>query len=126
MILDKHLIFSKSEDGAITNSRAICLTQNDLPFPNNGLAPYEGLFLCVISGEDVSGLTVTLEHSDSETGTFEALATYPPATVKEGEIIVKAPIPFKAKNWLRINLSSSARVHAFLTTGVDKGVIIDD
>lgn len=126
MILDKHLRFATPDDGRITTSKAICLTQNDLSVPNNGMGPYDGLFLCVIADENVSGLTVTLEHSDIDTGTFATLLTFPAATANAGEVIVKAPFPFKSKNWVRIRLSTARRVNAFLTTGVDKGVVIDD
>ncbi len=126
MILDKHLTFLTPTDGAKTTSRAICLTQDDLSVPNNGMAPYDGLYLCVIAAQNVSNLSVTLEHCDTDTGTFSTLVSYPAVTVKAGEVVIKAPVPFKAKNWLRVKLSSSSTVYAFLTTGVDKGVVIDD
>ena len=122
MIVDKLLTFAKPEDGAVTTSRAICLAQGDLPAPNIGMAPYEGLFLIVSTyTTPVSNLVVTLEESETKDGTYEPLVVYPAVTAGPGEIVVKSPVPFKAKNWLRLTFSAPANVNAFLSHGVDKG-----
>ncbi len=122
MILDKLMTFATPKDGAITETRAICLAQGDLPAPNIGMAPYEGLFLTVSTyTEPVSGLAVTLEECDTKDGTFTTLASYPAKDAGAGEVVVKAPIPFSAKNWLRLTFSTAAKVNAFITYGVDKG-----
>ncbi len=121
MILDKHLIFMKGTDTADSETRAICLAQSDLVAPTDGMGPYEGLWLNVIAPEAVTGLEVTLEHSDTETGTFAALASYPAKTAAAGTVVLKAPVPFPCKNWLKLTFNKNAAVNAFLTAGVDKG-----
>lgn len=127
MILDKHLIFVNGKDPAAAETRAVCLAQADLTGTTDGMGPYDGLFLVVTAADTIANLTVTLEHGDAKTGPFTALATYPAKTgLKAGNVVVKAPIPFSAKNWLRVKLSSAAKVNAFLATGVDKGVVIND
>ena len=129
MILDKHLTFVKGTDAAAAETRAICLTQNDLPAPNDGMAPYDGLFLVVIPTEDGMAGPVELQHCDAEAGTFEKLATFeaPPSyDDKAGSTLVKAPVPFPAKNWLKLKFSAAKKCNAFLTLGADKGVVVDD
>ena len=122
MILDKLMTFATPKDGAITETRAICLAQGDLPAPNDGMAPYDGLFLTVSTyTEPVSGLAVTLQHCDTKDGTYEDLASYAAKDAGAGEVVVKAPIPFAAKNWLKLTFSTAATVNAFITHGVDKG-----
>ena len=133
MILDKNLVFTDPNSsisalsGNKTVSREIVLGQDDLAqVPNNGMGPYEGLYLCVIAANKVTNLTVTVEHSDIHGGTYSTLVTYPAKSANAGEFVVKAPLPFSAKNWLRLKFSSSVLVHSFLTTGVDKGVVVND
>ena len=122
MILDKLLMFTTPKDGAVTTSHEVCLAQWDLPAPNIGMAPYEGLFLTVSTRTaPVSNLVVTLEESETKDGTYEPLVVYPAVTAGPGEIVVKSPVPFKAKNWLRLTFSAPANVNAFLSHGVDKG-----
>lgn len=135
MILDKHLIFVKNTDAAAAETRAVCLTQYDLPDhpgtgrPHNGMAPYDGLYLVVIAGEDGVAGPVELQHSGEESGTFEKLATFdalPTYDNKSGSVMVKAPVPFPAKNWLKLKFAAAAKMYAFLTLGADKGVVVDD
>ena len=122
MILDKLLMFTTPKDGAVTTSHEVCLAQGDLPAPNIGMAQYEGLFLTVSTRTTpVTDLVVTLENSETRDGTYEPLVTYPAVSAGPGEIIIKSPIPFKAKNWLRLTFSAAAEVNAFLSHGVDKG-----
>ena len=122
MILDKLMTFAKPEDGAITESKALCLAQGDLTAPNDGMAPYDGLFIVVSSyTEAISGLSVTLQHCDTKDGTYEDVFSTPSKDVEAGEVVVKAPIPFRCKNWLKLKFSTAALVNAFITHGVDKG-----
>lgn len=127
MILDKHLTFVKGTDAPAAETRAVCLAQGDLTGTTDGMGPYDGLFLMVTAADTIANLTVTLEHGDAQAGPFTALATYPAKTgLKPGNVVVKAPVPFSAKNWLRVKLSSAAKVNAFLAVGVDKGVVVND
>ena len=122
MILDKLMTFCKPEDGAISETKALCLAQGDLASPNDGIAPYSGLFLQVSTyTEPVSDLTVKLMHCDTKDGDYEEVFTSSPKTAGAGEVIIKAPIPFKCKNWLKLEFSSASTLNAFLTHGVDKG-----
>lgn len=120
MILDKHLIFVSEPDGEKTESHAICLTQNDLLPPTDGIGPYEGLWLIVTPVEDVSGMSVTLQHCDTETGTFEDLVVYPAASADAGERLLAAPVPHVCKNWLKVKFSAAFTGNAMLVIGVDK------
>lgn len=135
MIIDKHLTFVKGTDAAATETRAICLTQADLPThpgtgePLKGMAPYDGLYLIVTPVEDGLDGPVELLHGDAEGGTFETLATFealPSYEKKAGQPMVKAPVPFPAMNWLKVKLASAVKCNAFLALGADKGVVIDD
>ena len=129
MILDKHLIFQSGTDAAAAESRAICLTQGDLPAPNAGMAPYDGLYLVVIPVDDGAAGPVELQHADTEGGPFTKLATFealPSYDNKAGSTLVKAPVPFPAKNWLKLKFAGAKKCNAFLTLGADKGVVIDD
>lgn len=87
---------------------------------------YEGLYLSVFAGEDVRELVLTLENSETESGTYEKVVEYPSKTVEYGELILKEPLPFRLKNWIRLKLSKEAKIYGFLSVGVDKGVVIDD
>jgi hypothetical protein len=128
MIQDKNLIFVKRADTPVVTTRAIPLGQGDLGGDTSGMGPYQDLWLVVMAGAAGSAVvTITLQHSDTETGTYTALATYTtPGTFAVGDTLVKAPVPFKTKNWLRVALSTAKAVDAFLVYGVDKGVDIND
>ena len=120
MILDKHLIFVSEADGEKTESRAICLTQNDLLPPTDGIGPYEGLWLIVTPTEDVSGMSVTLQHCDTADGTFADLVVYPAASAEAGERLLAAPVPHVCRNWLKVKFSAAFTGNAMLVIGVDK------
>jgi hypothetical protein len=128
MIQDKNLIFVKRADTPATTTRAIPMGQNDLGGDTSGMGPYQNLYLVVMAGASGSAaLTITLEHSDTEAGTYTTLATYTTeATYAVGEYLVKEPVSFRAKNWLRVKLSAAEAVDAFLVYGVDKGVETND
>ena len=127
MILDKQLILIKGTDAPAATSRAVALGQADLTGDTTGMGPYSDFFLQVNAAADAASLTVTLEHGDAAAGPFETLATYPEKTgVKAGDVVVKAPVPFTAKNWVRVKLSEAVAVNAFLVMGVDKGVAEND
>lgn len=120
MLTDFHLTLARPEDGAISQTKAVCLTQNDLTPPTDGVGPYEGLWLSVLAFDDVTALEVTLEHADEKDGPFTELVKYPAKDAKAGTPVLVAPVPFVCKNWLRVKLSAAAQVNALLTAGVDK------
>lgn len=120
MFLDKHLILATNEDGQITQTRAVCLTQNDLPAPTDGVGPYEGFWLSVLAWEDVTGLEVTLKHCDTKDGVFEELVKFPARDADMGTSIITAPAPHCCKNWLRLTFNKPVAVNAQFTAGVDK------
>ena len=120
MILDKNLIFVNADEGEKTASRAICLAQNDLLAPTDGIGPYEGLWLVVTPTENVAGLAVTLQHCDTETGTFADLVAYPAADGTAGVRLLATPVPHVCKNWLKLSFNKGFTGNAMLTIGVDK------
>ena len=127
MILDKNLTFLKGTDAPTATTKALPLGQKDLVGDTTGMGPYSDLFLLVTAAADIPALTVTLEHGDAEAGPFTTLASYPEASgLKPGDEAVKAPVPFTAKNWVRLKLSVAAAVNAFMTIGADKGVAVND
>lgn len=120
MVQDKHLIFLTPDEGEKTETRAVCLTQNDLPAPTDGIGPYEGLWLNVTPIDDVSNMTVTLQHCDTKDGTFDDLVVYPGKSVEAGERLIAAPVPHNCKNWLKVIFGAAFTGNAFLSIGVDK------
>ncbi len=120
MILDNHLIFASVDDVDVTTSRAVCMTQNDLLPPTDGIGPYDGMWLNVTPVEDAASLAVTLQHCDLETGTWEDLVVYPAKPATAGERFLAVPLPHVCKNWLRLKFSSAFNGNAFLSIGVDK------
>ena len=128
MILDQNLIFVKGTDTPATTTKALPLGQNDLAGDTSGLGPYSNFFLQVTAKADIpAGLTVAVEHADTETGTYAELIAFPAApALKNGQVAIKSPLPFKVKNWVRLRFSSAVALYAFLTYGVDKGVVDND
>jgi hypothetical protein len=128
MIQDKNLVFVKRTDTAATSTRAIPLGQSDLGGDTSGMGPYQDMWFVVMSGHaGTAALTITLQDSDTETGTYTAVQSWTtPATYAVGDYLVKAPVPFKVKNWLKVGLSTAKTVDAFLVYGVDKGVELND
>ena len=124
MILDKNLTFVRGKDTPVTTTKAIPLGQKDLTGDTSGMGPYSDFFLQVQAAAAIPSLTVTLEHSDTEAGTYATVVAYPAkANLKAGDIAVKAPVPFAVKNWVRLKFSVAAAVDAFMVCGVDKGVV---
>ena len=127
MILDKYLTFLTGTDTPVTTTKAIPLGQKDLTGDTSGMGPYSNFFLQVNAAADAAALTVTMEHSDEEMGTYTTLQAFPAkSNLKAGDVVVKAPVPFGVKNWVRLKLSVATPVNAFLTYGVDKGVDTND
>jgi hypothetical protein len=128
MILDTNLWFIKAKDTAATTTRAIPLGQGDLSGDTSGMGPYQNLFWVVVAGAaGTAALTVKLQHSDTEGGTYtDLLSVTTPATFAAGDTLAKLPVPFKAKNWLKVTLSAAKKIESFLVFGVDKGVIDND
>lgn len=120
MILDKNLVFAGPDEKNVTETRAICLTQNDLRAPTDGIGPYEGLWLNVIPTEGAAGMSVTLRHCDTADGTFEDLASYPATDAAAGERLIAAPVPHNCKNWLKVSFGAAFTGNVFLSVGVDK------
>lgn len=128
MILEQNLIFVKGTDTPAAVTKAIPLGQNDLAGDTSGLGPYGNFFLQVMAKADIpAGLIVAVEHADTETGTYGELIAFPAApALTAGQVVIKSPLPFKVKNWVRLRLSSAVALYAFLTYGVDKGVVDND
>ena len=120
MVLDKNLVFAVPEDGAVTLTKAVCLTQSDLSAPTDGIGPYEGLWLNVMPTEDATDLAVTLQHCDTKDGTYADLVAYPAKSADAGERLLVAPVPHNCKNWLKVKFGAAFTGNAFLSVGVDK------
>jgi hypothetical protein len=129
MLTDKYLTFMKSTDTAAAATRALPLGQNDLAAPTDGMGPYDGFWLVLCSPSDVTGdsdLTVTLQSSDSQTGTYATAATYTVPTGTKAGIVLKTPVPFTVKNWVKLGFSAASAFDAFMTLGVPKGIDVND
>ena len=131
MILDKNLWFRKASEAAAAATRAVPLGQGDMTGDTSGTGPYQNLYWVVRAGEakgsGTSGVTVKLQHSDTESGTYTDLLTVTtPATFANGALLVKQPVPFSAKNWLKVTLSAATKVESFLVYGTSKGVEDND
>jgi hypothetical protein len=89
------------------------------------MGPYEGLFIFASAGEDIaSGFTLKMQHSDTEDGTFTDVVTFPATTSAKsvGDVLVKHPVPFGVKNWVRFSLSAAKKTNIILTRDVDKWI----
>lgn len=127
MITDKNMTFLKGTDAPVSVTKALPLGQGDLSGDTSGMGPYAGLYVYVATRAALASLSVTLEHCDSADGAFKTLTAYPEVKeAKAGDAIVKAPLPFSAKNWVRLKFDSAVSVDAMLLLGVDKGVLVND
>ena len=122
MILDKNLVFAKKTDTAASPTRAIPLGQSEnYPAPTEEMGVYNNLWLVVSAAEDVAGIVVTLETSDTATGTFTPVKSYPAVTGPAGTVIVKDPFPMNVKNWVRLTLAPAAMVSAQIVEDTQTG-----
>ena len=131
MILDKNLTLMKRSDTASATTKAVPLGQDDLTTWSSetaGMGPYCGLWLNVVTPVAVAaGATVSLQHSDEEAGPFSTVLTHTTTDATPANSwIVKIPIPFNVKNWLRVSLGAAGAYDIFLNMGPDKGVIGND
>ena len=131
MITDKNLWLMKRTDTAATTTRAVPLGQDDLTrwaAETDGMGPYCGLWLNVVTPVDVAaGATITLQHSDEESGTFETVFTHTStAAAKANSWLAKMPLPFQVKNWIRVSFGAAGQYDVFLNMGPDKGVVAND
>jgi hypothetical protein len=124
MYSDKHLEFMMAfRDAAATVTRELPMGQGDMTGDTSGMGPYTGLFIFVSAGEDVdAGLEITMEHSDTQGGTYDTLIAFPATTDAKGpgQVIVKHPVPFNVKNWVRFTLSEEIKANILITRDVDK------
>lgn len=121
MILDANLTFVRATDSPVTTTRAIPLGQSDLEGNSKGLGAYQNLMLNVTTGENIASLGVTLETSDTETGTYEPVVTYPTQTgLSAGKTVVCERLPWNVRNWIRLTFTVAAKVNAHLTVDADK------
>jgi hypothetical protein len=128
MILDKNLWFRKASEAAATATRAVPLGQGDLTGDTSGTGPYQNLYWFVRAGEGKSAaVTVKLQHSDTEGGAYTDLLTVvTPAAFVNKALLAKLPVPFSAKNWLKVTLSAATKIESYLVYGVSKGVEDND
>jgi hypothetical protein len=126
MYSDKFLEFSiASRDAAATTTKALPMGQRDLALTPDtaGMGPYGGLFIFASAGEDLAtGFVITMQHADLEAGPFTTLITFPATTAAKaaGEVLVKHPVPFNVKNWVRFTLSTAKKVNILMTLDVEK------
>ena len=111
----------RGTDTAATTTKAIPIGQGDLAGNTKGIGAYTELFLHVSAPAPIASLGVTLETSDTETGTYETAITYPTkTTIKAGDTIVKARLPRNVRNWVRLKFTAAAAVNAHLAIDTDK------
>jgi hypothetical protein len=124
MILDKNLTFMQAGDAAAATTKAIPLGAADMTGDTTGMGPYSGLFLHVAAVAATTygtPLVVTLQTCDTEAGTFEDVQSYGGVSATTaGQPIVKAPVPFDVKNWVRLKFSEAVTVNAHLAADVRK------
>lgn len=112
MYSDRHLEFERiGKDTAAAVTRALPMGQAGLePLQGAGgntadVSPDAGLFLIVAAGPNTvaTGLSIEVQHSDTETGTFATRQILGPSTAAAdpGEIIFKVPCPQDLKNYAR-------------------------
>lgn len=122
MILDKNLVFVKGTDPAAATTRAIPLGQSEnYPAPTEEMGVYNALWLVVSAADVVTGMKVTLETSDTETGTFTPVKSYPAVSGGAGTLIVKDPLPMNLKNWIRLTFSAAVAMNAEVVVDTPTG-----
>jgi hypothetical protein len=130
---DKYLEFEiPSRDAAASTTRALPLGQAGLAGDTSGMGPYEGLFALVIAHDSLpANFKATLETGDTKDGAFTAALASPPlaGAAGMGTVVMKMPLPFGVKNWLRFKkttvvegteTASTLKVTAVITRDVDK------
>ena len=124
---DKHLEFIvKGRDTPSTTTKALPMGQKDLNGNTSGMGAYDGLFIYALAGEDIPvGFNITMQHCDAENGAFVDLIPFPKTTkvIPAGKEVVKHPVPFDVKNWVRFKLSSAVETTIVITIDVDKPLI---
>lgn len=128
MYSDKFLEFERAgRDAAGTTTKPLPMGQADFVGTHSpdtsGMGPYGGLWLVVTAASDIAaGYSVTIEHCDTENGTYAALLTSSAtaAAAVPGNTLFKIPLPFDVKNWVRIKKSAANAVNIFMTNDVDK------
>jgi hypothetical protein len=112
-------------DATAITTKALPMGQRDLTGDTTGMGPYDGLFVFASAGEDINaGFSITMQHCDTQNGTFENLVTFPATTAIKapGDVLVKHPVPFNVKNWVRFVLSSAVSASIVIVHNVDKWV----
>lgn len=127
MYMDRHLEYERiGKDAAESVTRALPFGQGDLaPLPNAGttqdVSPDARLYFVVMAGANPvpAGMTITIEHGDTETGAYETAQAFGPlAAALPGEILVAAPCPQNLKNWTRVAKGEATPLNIFLTYDV--------
>jgi hypothetical protein len=128
MITDKYMRFIRNTDTPVTTTIPLPFGQTDLPAPTDGSGPYSGFWLVVSSpNPGVAAMTFTLESSDLEAGPYTTVATFTSrALTTNAGTILKVPVPFRVKNWVRVTASAALPLDIFFTIGVVKGVEDND
>lgn len=128
MYMDRHLEYERvGKDANTATTRSLPFAQSDLvPMENAGttadLSPDVRLYFMVIAGSNPipADMTVELQHSDTENGTYTTVAKYGPSTAitQPGNILVSQPCPQGLKAWTRVVKSSAVAMNIFFTYDV--------
>ena len=124
MYSDKNLEFViASRDAAATTTKALPMGQGDLTGDTSGMGPYSGLFIYITAAEALAtAFAITMQHSDAQAGPYTTLIAFPALTgaTPAGTVLVKHPVPFQVKNWVRFTLTAAKKLNIIITSDVDK------
>lgn len=121
MIIDHLMMFTKDEGQELAGSAAASDFRLDFgqKAPTTGYAYGDLVAVFTVKSDTTGNLTISLQHSDTETSGFADVATAVTlADPKAGTQIV-IPVPYHHKRYLQANFGGTptGTVHGFITSG---------
>lgn len=125
MYMDSHATYVLATDAAAATTKALPRGQRDLiPVENRtstaDLSNDDHEFVVIQAGANaVAAMTVDMQTSDTQTGTFTTLMTINVPDLAPGQQIA-VQYPRGVKNWIRYNMSAATALTIFDTVNPPK------
>lgn len=121
MIVDYLMMFTKDEGQKLTGAAASDFRLDfGQPKPTTGYAYGDLVAVFTVKADVTGNLTISLQHSDTETSGFADVATAVQLTAPKAGTQIVIPIPYHHKRYMQANFAgtvSAGTVHGFITSG---------